>query len=749
MVSTAFVLCTFAAVFRRLCSIITFLVLSAVANAQSGRLTSEQGEPLEGALVVYSDLAGTRSFTAISDRRGEAALPDIEFPLVRRVILLGYQDHIDTLLRKPATAVVLKTAAQELGEVTITDAWQPGYQANTVQKVDVITRETIERKAAVNLSDLLSHELGIRSSSDAALGSSISMQGLGGEHVKILIDGVPVIGRKNGIIDLDQLNLANVERVEIVKGPMSVLYGTDALGGVINLITKKNKTKKFNGQLNGYYETTGVYNTDFNAGAGLGKSSVNISGGRNFFDGWSAHDTARFQQWKPKEQYFGDIRFQHTFKSTTVNFLSNYMQEEVFNKSNTIVTPYSAFANDQIYRTWRSSQQLNAEHKLNENSSLQFAGSYSYYKYIKNTWRKNMETLTQQLTPDTLDDDTTKFNAVFGRAVYNYNSMHSWSLITGAELNYEQASGGRIDGMVHNMTDIAVFASADLTYIRHLTVRPSVRAIHNSLFEAPLIPSVNVMYKATDAVTIRSSWSSGFRAPSLKELYLNFFDNGIHNVQGNTNLHAETSQNVIASVDYRKKLREVNIVLSPSVFYTDVRNRISLVQVDEVTGLYQYMNLDRFFSRGAEFKAHFSGDRTSFEAGYAYTGTNGSFEGEVSQPEIAWYNMVTASASYKIQKTSTVFSAFWKYLGQQPTYIINSKGNLELFTNEAYSLMDATVMQPLYKNMFNVTLGLRNIFDVQDVRAASNGGAHSGSSEATSLVGMGTSAFVKLTFNFR
>jgi len=80
---------------------------------------------------------------------------------------------------------------------------------------------------------MLSTELNIRTTHDGALGSSLTMQGLGGEHIKILVDGVPVIGRENGNIDLDQINLQNVDHIEVINGPMSVVYGSNALAGVI------------------------------------------------------------------------------------------------------------------------------------------------------------------------------------------------------------------------------------------------------------------------------------------------------------------------------------------------------------------------------------------------------------------------------------------------------------------------------------------------------------------------------------
>lgn len=119
------------------------------------------------------------------------------------------------------------------------------YGANTadqsVYKVRVIDESRIKAQGAVNLRDVLTNDLNIRLSNDPVLGSSLTMMGVGGENIKILIDGVPMVGRTNGNIDLSQINLNNVERIEVVEGPLSVSYGTNALGGAINLITKKTK----------------------------------------------------------------------------------------------------------------------------------------------------------------------------------------------------------------------------------------------------------------------------------------------------------------------------------------------------------------------------------------------------------------------------------------------------------------------------------------------------------------------------
>ncbi|MEL7342252.1 MAG: TonB-dependent receptor plug domain-containing protein, partial [Bacteroidota bacterium] len=129
----------------------------------------------------------------------------------------------------------------ELEDVVITAQYQPQSLENAVQPIRVIGREKMDQMAAVSLGDVLSNELNIRLSQDIILGQSLSLQGLSGENVKIMIDGVPIIGRQGGSIDLTQINLLDIERIEVVEGPLSVNYGTNALAGTINLITKGGK----------------------------------------------------------------------------------------------------------------------------------------------------------------------------------------------------------------------------------------------------------------------------------------------------------------------------------------------------------------------------------------------------------------------------------------------------------------------------------------------------------------------------
>ena len=119
----------------------------------------------------------------------------------------------------------------------------PQSLRNSLYKIRVVNQKAIAQKAPSDLQSLLNTEIGVRISNDMALGESdFELMGMSGNNVKVLIDGVPLVDRGSTKQSLSQIDINTIEQVEIVEGPMSVVYGTDALAGVVNIITKKAKT---------------------------------------------------------------------------------------------------------------------------------------------------------------------------------------------------------------------------------------------------------------------------------------------------------------------------------------------------------------------------------------------------------------------------------------------------------------------------------------------------------------------------
>lgn len=127
-----------------------------------------------------------------------------------------------------------------LEEVVVTGQYEPQSIKNSVYRVRTITHEQIRLRASTSVENILNTQLGMRFSNDLTLGESdIQLMGMSGQNVKVLVDGIPLVDRGATKQSLSQIDVNNIDRIEVVEGPMSVTYGTDALAGVINIITNK------------------------------------------------------------------------------------------------------------------------------------------------------------------------------------------------------------------------------------------------------------------------------------------------------------------------------------------------------------------------------------------------------------------------------------------------------------------------------------------------------------------------------
>lgn len=718
------------------------------SKAQGLKIKSSDGKPLEGAVVLFASITSHQAEARFTDNQGEVNVPSFSYPMIRKVNLIGFVQNVDTVksLVEAQKSIVLKSANVNFDEITVTGSYVPGYKSNSVYNIDVINRKDIEQRAANNVQELLAQEMNVNVSNSGLLGSSMSIQGTGGQNVKFLIDGVPVIGRQNGNIDIGQLNLSNIERVEIVKGPMSVLYGSDALGGVVNLITKTSSDQKLTGGVTGYYENVGHYNLDANVGWGFKKRSLSLDIGRNFFAGWSEYDTLRSQLWNPKEQYYANFKYSGTVNGYKMTLQSAVYDEKVINRGDPVITPYFANAKDEYYKTKRVTNTFSTDKRINDKSSWQMSLAYSYYRYIKTSYIKDMVNLTEQLTADPGDDDTTKMQAFFGRTVYNHSFSKKFILLAGIDVNNEIDKGKKIDASSHSIVDVAAYASLDYKPIEALTIRPSLRGIYNSQFDAPVVPSLNILYKACNTMSIRASWSKGFRAPSIKELYLNFVDIS-HNVFGNSNLTAENSDNYNLSIEFKKAFGKRVFSVEPNLFYNEITDQITLAEQEASPGIYQYINLNKFISKGVDLKARFATDKFQITGGTAHTGTWVTFDAEIEQPDFAWYDEVNASAEYKFAKIGATISAYWRYIAAKPIYVLNANSDVVKTMNDGYQLMDMSVRKSFLKDHVTVSFGAKNIMDVKNIHSSAVGGSHSGGGGGATAIGMGRSYFVKLNLS--
>ena len=443
-----------------------------------------------------------------------------------------------------------KTLYRDLEEVVVTGQLTEKSSEDAVHKVRIISGEKLRSGLFLDLGQVLEKELNLSLSQDNILGSSISLQGISGQNVKILIDEIPVIGRLNGNIDLSQISLNNIERIEIVEGPLSTLYGTDALAGTINIITNKNPDLKKS--LNTYYETIGKYNFDFLLSNNLKGKTINYEFARNYFNGWSEGqkfkilpteelaDNNRFKKWKPKEQFINKIQYNLSRKNLKVYNSIHSFCEKITNLG-IPREPYFENAFDEYYYTYRTDVSSNINFQQNK-KKIQVLLAYNSYLRVKETFYKDLTTLSTILVQDPSSQDTSSFNLILAKVMLS-NDYNNLKYQVGIENQSEIATGDRILDSRQLQSDYAFYSIVEYSLNDIITLRPSTRFIYNTRYKAPFIPAFNMLLDFSE-YKLRLGIAKGYRAPSLKELYLEFVDIN-HNIVGNESLLAEESLSLI------------------------------------------------------------------------------------------------------------------------------------------------------------------------------------------------------------
>lgn len=664
----------------------------------------------------------------------------------------GFHQLLDTIQKGSNKQINLRTNARDIDEVVITGQLGAASVTNSVNKVKLIDRATIEAKGAVNLRDLLQNELNIRVSQDQILGSGMSMLGIGGEGVKILIDGVPIIGRQNGNIDLSQINLANIERVEIVEGPLSTNYGSNAMAGTINLISKKPKNKGFDANLGAYYETVGNYNLNLGVTSRIKKHSISAYGARNFFDGWNPGDkwmefpkkeladSGRYNQWKMKEQYLGG--FKYGYRRKKVEFLPSIdlFREKIVNRGYPRA-PYQIVAFDEEYITNRQNAGLQIVGWLKSDLKLDVQLNYSNFHRVKNAYITDLTTLDRKMMADS-DQDTSRFSLFFNRATITRSSLDKkFNFEAGYDINYEIGFGSRIEGRTKQIGDYGVFGTVNYTPWTWLALKPGLRFTYNSLYKQAFLPALNIKVGKKKNV-FRGSIASGFRSPSIKELFMEFIDIN-HNIIGNPNLKPEIANHVQGWYNFNWESKKINLGAEVSAYYQDIQNRISMSQSANGT-TYSYFNIDRFYAKGIQAQLKIGQKQWNTSVGFNYIGTASNY----SNNRFAYTPEFVASASYQLKKGNTKFSAFFKHTGNVVTYLTNEDdGTVSQFYISPYSLLDFQVQQWFLKKTLGVSLGGKNLLNVTNITAGTGttGGAHGGGG-GMAPIAWGRSYYLQITY---
>jgi len=229
-----------------------------------------------------------------------------------------------------------------------------------------------------------------------------------------------------------------------------------------------------------------------------------------------------------------------------------------------------------------------------------------------------------------------------------------------------------------------------------------------------VIPSFNLQWKIANPLGFRISYARGFRAPALKELYLDFKDSN-HDLSGNKDLKAETTNSYNASFDFIQPLGKSWLKVEPSIFYNDGKDAITLIVTDVESNSATNVNLGGRRTMGGELNATYRHPvGLSAGIGASRIGETYSYDSTGTYLPLVWYSNYTVNAKYSFMKFKAVLMANFKYYGRTPSLATipeeDGGGYYQVFT-DPYGDLEVTFTKSLWKERVNIVVGARNLLN--------------------------------------
>ena len=525
--------------------------------------------------------------------------------------ILTYASHVAVCAQDNASANGLLDSRIDsicrqfdLGELVVTGTRTPKFLKDTPIQTRVITSRDIARVDATDIKDLLQQELpGIEFSYAMNQQTHLNFSGFGGQGVLFLVDGERLAGETMDDVDFSRLAMDNVERIEIVKGAASALYGSNATGGVVNIITKKASepwTLNVNGRMAKHNEQR------YGASFGLnGKRLSNMfTANYTSMDNYDVHSAANpvtriiSTVYGDKTVNLKDQLVWTPLKNLSVGGRVGYFYRET---TRTVDLP-------ERYRDFTGGLRLD----WNITAADILQANYSFDQYDKSDYQKLRK----------LDiRDYSNVQNIF-RLLYSHTFGRGDILTLGSDFMHDYLFNTNLDGNERKQDSFDFFAQYDWRISDELEAVGAVRYDYFSDgSDSRVTPKLNLCYKPLRNLSLRAGYGMGFRAPTLKEKYYNFDMSGIWIVEGNPELKSEVSHNFNLSAEYTKG----HYNLTASAYYNKVENKLATsapyfkTPTDKLPYL-PYTNLDGYSVYGGELgvQARWNNGLSS-RMTYAYT----------------------------------------------------------------------------------------------------------------------------------
>lgn len=583
-----------------------------------------------------------------------------------------------------------------LEDVVVTGTQTP----RTLKKLPIITqvisRKDLERLNPRSATDALQMSMpGINVTTHGAQ-SRVTVQGFSGDHILFLVDGERLTSEGNGVVDLNRIDLSSIERIEVVRGAASALYGSNAIGGVINFITKRARAPH---EYNLSYDYSGEGISRYNGSAQLRRGGFSSLTSANYTD-QSAYHIGTSSLRRESTPVLGSKSLNLT---QTLRYRSSDLSNELYG--------YLRYGHrdqdgNEVSRNQYRSHSFGgrAYHAFSDLHNLRLDYNHELYHRYRDSIYTGKKVPIFDFTGQTI------------RLQYNYGAEGRSPVLvnTGVEVLLEELRGDKFSSTAtrHRAQFYTLYGQGEWHILPQLSAVGGFRMDVHSTFGSHFSPRASLLYSLKN-VRLRASYSEGFRSPSIKEQYMDWDHLGMFFIKGTKGLRPEVSRMISLSPEWQTSHFNLTGIASYSLIYNQIG---SLFVQDE--NAYHYTNIStttRLLNLQTSLRAQLPWG-FAFNGDYSYIHDFSKAEDRANGQPFAPLrpHNYTASLSYERKASSSLrLSATYSLRGAGGVTLseYNSLSQAYTYVQHEGFLLSRISLAGQYKGRLRLTLGLDNLFD--------------------------------------
>ena len=683
-------------------------------NAIRGKITTEDGEPLAGANIVVANT----SLGAASDDKGAYKISGLKKGEYRlRVSFFGYETNEKKVNLNNRDLVVdfkMVETTIDLNTIVITGTKTEKSLKNSPVVTQIIPSRELENKDITDITNVLEYSVPGIEFEHHARGKSMTLQGIDPQYMLILIDGERLAGETMGDIDYSRINIAEIQQIEVVKGANSTLYGSNALGGVINILTK-DPSNKFSLNSSSRLSNYNTQNYQLSIGSKSGNFSTLTSSVFNYTDGYDLLEGDSFRTQEREDAFVIGERVKYSAMENllfegNVSFMNKNRDNYIENLDN------------------------------RRNINLRYGGKATFFWGSHNniclSWNSDKYELFNKVEKSELVSDYN--NLFFNPRLLANIKPAEWNLLTfGAEYVSEKLTAPRndIEGKINK--DYIIYAQEDITAGNNLNLIGGIRAHNNTRYGWYFTPQFSAMYKIWDLV-LRGNYGMGYKTPTLKEKYMSFkipAPGPPMFIVGVEDLKPETSKFTSLSAEYTLP----GISLSVSVYKNNITDMIS-DDMENYTvkpgGIieYSYRNYGKVLLKGVDLLLKSKLSKSLFFSGsLTFSKKFDKLEKREFESVRNFYGKFNIDYNLNAKSYDLNLNLQSNFYGDKTIELMHEMTHeMERLELPAFSLWKLTSTHT-FKSTYFIKAGADNIFNFSD----KSGGYNTGNPGRTFFIGLG------------